>query len=137
MRTLHTFWSQIHAPELELMNLQTEYVGNLEELSRQLGEDGALVANAIKPAAKSDIGRIYKLFRPIEQSPLTFLKCDDNTLTGNVKEMDAILRSKWRKCAKHENEARPVPDADEFFERYGHKIPHFPQEIQKLTADDI
>ena len=134
------FWTQTYVPELfELMTLQTEVYRKIEIIVT--GGRRRTVRRwqtQLNQAAKNDIGKIYKHFRPIEQSPLTFLKRDDNTLTGNVREMDEILRSKWGNIfAKHENRARPFPDADQFFERYNHLIPHFPQELQKLNAEDI
>ena len=88
---------------------------------------------------KQSAGALYKEFRDPEQPPLTVLQRDDGTITGDVVEMDTLIRKAWLPIfAKHDGEkGAPLPDADRFFKRYGGYIECFPQHLQPISLDEV
>ena len=73
-----SFWRQTYVPELfEIVTLQTEVFRKLQAIVTA-GRKRTVRwwQTHLNQAAKSDIGKIYRHVRPIEQSPLTILKLD-------------------------------------------------------------
>ena len=65
------------------------------------------------------------------------LKRPDGSLTGNVQEMDTLLRAAWLPIfAKHTDE-QPAPSVDPFMAHYGAFIPCQPQTLEPLTARQL
>ena len=87
---------------------------------------------------KANIGELFKQFRPLDQVPLAILKRSDGSITGDVAEMDKILRANWMPIfAKHESELHPEPDVQAFLTRFGHLIPEAKQKLAALTVNDL
>ena len=88
--------------------------------------------------AQLNVGELFKQFKPLEQTPLTILKRSDGTITGDIAEMDQILRDNWLPIfAKHHSGDHPEPDVDAFLLRFGHLIPKEKQQLKPLSEEEI
>ena len=133
-------WSFTLAPEKYVLEeikgiIETEIaqtvIGGRERLIRRWKRDR-------NERARTNTSDLFRHFRPLEQSPLCILKKDDGTVTGDVEEMDSILRSKWLPIfAKHADPGKPAPRVEPFMERFGHLIEPYPQVLPPFTTQEI
>ena len=66
------------------------------------------------------------------------LKRRDGTVTGDVMEMDSILRESWLPVfAKHGDGKSPEPSVGAFVEGFGHHTPTHKQDLIDIEPDDI
>ena len=85
-----------------------------------------------------NVGELYKQFKPLDQVPLAILKRSDGSITGDITEMDGILRENWLPIfAKHQCAEHLEPDVEAFLLRFGHLIPNEKQSLAPLTQEDI
>lgn len=83
-------------------------------------------------------GSLFKGFRESESAPLTVLMRDDGSITGNVEEMDELLREAWLPIfAKHADGTIPEPSAADFMQAYRNFIPNCPMTMGALTLKDL
>ena len=79
-------------------------------------------------------GAVYRWLREEEFSPpVVFLARPDGTPTGNVQEMDELLRAAWGPINRKYAEA-PEPDPATFLARYGHHLRRVPMLHKPLTG---
>ena len=79
-------------------------------------------------------GAVYRWLREEEFSPpVVFLAWPDGTPTGNVQEMDELLRAAWGPINRKYTEA-PEPDPATFLARYGHHLRRVPMLHKPLTG---
>ena len=120
------FWSFSLVPDLLLLREIKRLVTNVLEDVIAGGRDKAVRKwkKERNERAKSHTGDLFRLFKPLDQIPLTILKKPDGSITGDIQEMDQILRSSWLPIfAKHTEKNTPEPDVGAFMERFGHLIP--------------
>ena len=133
------FFERLDPPtteELQSMRVETEHL--LENII--LGGRKRLIRNWKNRSSriKANIGELFRQFKPFDQVPLAVLKRSDGSLTGDVTEMDKILRENWMPIfAKHKANVHPEPDVQVFLNRFGHLIPEAKQELSTLTVDDL
>ena len=89
--------------------------------------------------AKNDIGDLAKHFRNPSQAPVAIVKTPDGRITGQISEVDSVLRKSWLPIfAKHSEESNPPPSVAVFLDKYGSTIPNIePQRLSPLTLEDI
>ena len=87
--------------------------------------------------SKTDAGALFKAFRDPDQTPLTVIRREDGTLTGNVKEMDKLVRDAWMPIFAKHNEDKPPPSVDKFMQAYGRYIKRSPQECKPITLKEL
>ena len=76
---------------------------------------------------------VYHWVRGVEDRPLTVLARPDGTLTGNIKEMDGLVRDAWGPIMqKYQN--TPEPDPELFMQEYGRHTQHVPMATTDLTG---
>ena len=76
---------------------------------------------------------VYRWIRGLEDRPPTVLARPDGTLTGNIKEMDGLVRNAWGPIMqKYLN--TPEPDPDLFMQEYGRHTRYTPMATTDLTG---
>ena len=86
---------------------------------------------------KENIGALCKQFKPLDQVPLAVLKRQDGTLTGDMADMDQLLRENLLPIfAKHPGDDHTEPEVEAFLLRFRHLIPRAQQQLGTLTEDD-
>jgi len=87
---------------------------------------------------RQNVGAAFKEFRESDQHPLAVLRRPDGSVTGDIHEMDTMLRQDWLPIfAKHADGERPVPDAERFLKYYQHQLVHVPQELPGMGVKDL
>ena len=71
------------------------------------------------------------------EPPLAALKRSDGTITGNVVEMDKILREKWCTIFCKHNVSYPPPKAEPFLEKYKEFISEHPMALEPINVADV
>ena len=66
-------------------------------------------------------------------APLAALRRNDGTITGNIIEMDRILRENWRAIFCKHDDNNPVPKAESFFQKFNQFIDEYPIVIPKWS----
>ena len=96
---------------LEINNHVNEHGAQLRHMC--LRKFGAQRKEEIRSAPSA-----FACLRPDREAPLSVLKRDDGTMTGNKQEMDQILRNKWRAIfCKHSADHHP-PGVNGFLNQY-------------------
>ena len=84
-----------------------------------------------------DPSRIFKFLKTDFEPPLSIIKKENGAFTGNVQEMDTILRSKWSTIfCKHDDE-HPAPEVQPFMEEYGRYLTMVEQQLVPLTVEQV
>ena len=84
-----------------------------------------------------DPSQAFGCIKPDADPPLAALKRDDGAVTGNISEMDVILRKKWGSIFCKHNEGNPHPETFPFMERYSRLIEDYPMELERIGVSDI
>ena len=139
-RKVSVFWSFENAPDLLLLNeiretvkkiLEEVIAGTRDRTIRKWKKDR-------NERAKVNTGDLFRHFKPLDQVPLAVLKNSSGEITGDVQEMDQILRNSWLPIfAKHRVGLSPEPHVEAFMERFGHLIPHHEQKLEKIKAEEL
>ena len=88
--------------------------------------------------ASQGIGDLSRHFRGPEQAQLTVLKKPNGEITGNISEMDELLRANWLPIfAKHDYTDLPRPSTEHFLLEYGELIPEYHQVINDIRLKDV
>ena len=88
-------------------------------------------------AYEKDTMKAFECLKLDREPPLTALLREDGTVTGNIKEMDGILRAKWSEVFCKHDKGRAFPKVETFIEKFGRFIPSSPMKANDLTADMI
>ena len=85
------------------------------------------------------MGALYKHFRAPDQAPLAFIRRDDGTITGDVVDMDSLIRAAWGPIfAKHDQPGDPgPPPVQPFLDVFGKHIPVWPLSSKPLIVPDL
>ena len=85
----------------------------------------------------SNPSEAFHYLKPEVDPPLTVLQREDGSITGNVVEMDGILRKKWGTIfCKHSGD-RPAPKVSPFMKKYKQFIQNFPMKVNSITVEEI
>ena len=87
--------------------------------------------------SKKNIKDLAKHFRDPEQGPMSILKREDGSITGRISEMDELLRKCWLPIFAKHDESNPEPNAEDFMNKYGNRIPRVPQGLPTITLEDL
>ena len=86
---------------------------------------------------KQNPASAFECLRPELETPLAAIKRSDGSLTGNINEMDSILRDKWSAVFCKHKDGPPPPEIDPFMEKYGGFIKDYPMNLEAITVSDI
>ena len=84
-----------------------------------------------------DPSQAFGCIKPDADPPLAALKRDDGTVTGNIMEMDVILRKKSGSIFCKHNEDNPPPETFPFMERYSRFIEDYPMKLEGIGVSEI
>ena len=76
--------------------------------------------------SKKNVKDLAKQFRDPEQGPMSIVKREDGSITGSISEMDEPLRKCWLPIFAKHDKSNPEPNAVDFTNKYGNRIPRVP-----------
>ena len=90
-----------------------------------------------KEELKESPSNAYKTLKADATPPLSILRRPDGTYTGNVREMDSILREAWAPIFQKHPSLEEAPSIAPFMAQYGHLITKHPQVLTPLGVEQI
>ena len=84
-----------------------------------------------------DPSKAFRQIQPDREAPLAVLKRPDGSYTGNLVEIDSMLREAWMAIFAKHSTGNPEPNARDFITKYQDFIPYARQELNPLNLDDI
>lgn len=89
-------------------------------------------------AVRANGAEVYKEFRDPESPPLAVLRRPDGTITGDISEMDDMLRRDWLPIfAKHTVHGTSPPDPAKFMDKYRDLLSKSEQVLPAMSLEDL
>eukprot|EP00660_Eupelagonema_oceanica_P019356 gene19356-biopygen31077 len=83
-------------------------------------------------------GKVFDICKGTRRSEVSMMKRTDGTFTGDVLEMDKLLRDAWCKIFRlYPDEQHPEPPWHPFAQRFKNYIPNNPMEVTDITAQQL
>ena len=79
----------------------------------------------------------FEHIKPDREPHLSVLRKPDGSFTGNLVEIDQMLREAWLPIFAKHNDDNPEPDAKEFIQRYIDYIPVYEQYVEPISFDEL
>ena len=93
--------------------------------------------NRKRAELRVDPTRAFEHIKPDRDPVLSVLRRPDGSFTGNLNEIDEMLREAWLPIFAKHTEANPEPDAKAFIDKYTDHIPVYEQYLNPISLDDL
>lgn len=133
------FWTgDMPAPAAELRNIAAWLQQTADQRGISLRRKRLRAQmRTLRAELRNNPARAFKLMKADAAPSLAVLKRPDGTFTGNIGEMDQLLRDAWGKVFCKHSADNPEPETDTFFATYRRFIRRCPCEMEALTVEDV